>query len=247
MGKVKLGMSLRLSENRGSVFFSRHGRALNYMNFSFDRLTDNRYYSRPMKDPMPHYIDPIRLANRFEHLCGIMSVKDMNRLNPMLASSEGDVDIDLELSVDQFKIRNIKGQIRTKIKLVCQRCLQTMDYVVEVRVMLGIIKQREQADRLPQMYEPLLVESDEISLLELIEDELLLAMPITPRHDLTKDKKVCDMFYTHFYTHNNTVDNVSNDINNDNSASEGHAKESKRKNPFAVLAQLKVKNKKNHD
>ncbi len=186
-----------------------------------------------MMDAMPQYIDPIRLANRSECLSGRMCLDDMQRLSSMMASTEGHVDVELELSVDHFKIRNIQGQIRANIKLVCQRCLQTMDYVVNSKVMLGVIKKREQADQLPAKYEPLLVETDEVSLLDIIEDEIILAMPNTPLHDLTKDKEVCESVAKHFRL------NSSNNSDN-NKKGEGN----KRENPFAILAQMKVKNKK---
>lgn len=182
-----------------------------------------------MMDAMPQYIDPIRLANRSERLLGQMCLHDMQRLSSMMASTKGHVDVELELSVDHFKIRNIRGLIRANIKLVCQRCLQTMDYVVDLKVMLGIIKKREQADQLPTKYEPLLVETDEISLLDIIEDEIILAMPNTPLHDLTKDKKVCESAAKHFRLY-------SSNMGNNNKNNEGN----KRENPFAILAQMKV-------
>ncbi len=203
------------------------------MNFPFDRSTDNRYYSPPMMDAMPQYIDPVRLANRSERLSGQMSLDDMARLSSLLASTQGQVDIALELSVDHSKIRNIRGQIHANIKLVCQRCLQTMDYVVDSKVMLGIIRKREQADQLPTIYEPLLVETDEVSLLDIIEDEIILAMPNTPLHDLTKEKEVCENAAKHF--------GINSNNNSNNKDGEG---EDKQENPFAVLAQIKLKNKK---
>jgi uncharacterized protein len=40
----------------------------------------------------------------------------------------------------------------------------------------------DQANRLPEDFEPLLVEGDTIPLTDLIEDELLLSLPTYPKH-----------------------------------------------------------------
>jgi len=178
-----------------------------------------------MMDPLPQYIDPIRLAIKFKRLSGQMSLGEMERLTSLLASTQGQVDIDLELGIDRSKIRNIRGRIRANVTLVCQRCLQTMDYMIDSKVMLGIIIEREQADQLPAKYEPLLIESDKVSLKDIIEDEMILAIPSTPHHDLSNDKEVCESTIKYFH--------------ND---SKGSVDGNKRENPFAVLADLKRKN-----
>jgi len=46
-----------------------------------------------------------------------------------------------------------------------------------------LVNSLEQADRLASDCEPLILEDDKISLNELVEDELLLALPDFPRHD----------------------------------------------------------------
>ena len=77
----------------------------------------------------------------------------------------------------------------------------------------------EYADRLPEGYEPLLIEEYKIFLKEIVEDELLLTLPAFPKHD-----KPCVKFK-----------NRSSDLLVVAKADE----QTKPKNPFAILAKLK--------
>jgi len=213
------------------------------MHFSFDRLTYNRYYSRPMKQPLPQHIDPFRLANRSERLTGQLRLQDMERLGSMIVSTDamdGLVDVELDFAVDHSRIRHIQGQIKASLTVVCQRCLKPMDYTVDIKVALGLIKQREQADRLPIDYEPLLVETDEILLQDIIEDEIILTMPGAPMHDTEHD--ACQGTTKDFSSvKGSQTDGSTHDSHAEAEADvDGNARQ-KRKNPFAVLADFKAK------
>jgi len=178
-----------------------------------------------MMDRLPQLIDPIRLTSRSERLSGQIAPADLSRLLPMLASPQGRIEVELEFGVDIARIRTIQGKVSAQLKLKCQRCLETMDSLIDFNIKLGIIKAREQADRLPAQYEPLLVETEEISLQDIIEDELILAMPGAPVHDIEKDNDICKRD-TKYLKDDSVVESVA---------------EHKRKNPFAVLAELKEK------
>ncbi|MDD1605635.1 MAG: YceD family protein, partial [Methylococcaceae bacterium] len=85
-------------------------------------------------------------------------------------------------------------------------------------VRLGIVSSIDQANRLPEDYDPLLVEQDSIPLRNLIEDELLLSLPTYPKHQ-----------HSCF---------VSNSDNNKTNAP-ARDSQSARENPFSILAKLK--------
>ena len=172
-----------------------------------------------MMGRLPDFIDPIRLAKRGEYLVGQMDLRGMDRLLSMLVSEQGMLDVQLAFDIDNAGIRNIRGLIQTDVTVTCQRCLKPMDYVLEADVMLGIIKHRDQAEKLPDCYEPLLIETDEVSLRGIVEDELILAMPATPMHDEAECQ--CQSIDAYKKHDTDTADNAE------------------RKNPFAILADLK--------
>ena len=54
---------------------------------------------------------------------------------------------------------------------------------IESDFRFGLITSEDEADALPKEFEPLLAQNYELSLIELVEDEILLSLPIVARHD----------------------------------------------------------------
>ena len=75
----------------------------------------------------------------------------------------------------------LRLHIKTTLQLSCQRCLDPLILDVELTPELALAASEEAAARLPERYDPLLC-TQPLSPLELLEDELLLALPQVPRH-----------------------------------------------------------------
>ena len=72
---------------------------------------------------------------------------------------------------------------RAVLRLECQRCLQPVATVVEIDRPLRFVASEEEASALDvDSDEDVLVLSRSLDLRELVEDELLLALPLVPRH-----------------------------------------------------------------
>ena len=70
------------------------------------------------------------------------------------------------------------------VRLVCQRCLQAMDVPLEIDRSFRFVRHENEAAELDaQVDEDVLVLSRSLDLQELVEDELLLALPLVPRHE----------------------------------------------------------------
>ena len=67
--------------------------------------------------------------------------------------------------------------------MTCQRCMQPMSYTLQTQLNLALIKDDAQADALADEFEPLLLEAEEMNLPTVIEDELLLALPLVLVHE----------------------------------------------------------------
>jgi len=76
----------------------------------------------------------------------------------------------------------IRGWVRTTLNLECQRCLGELGISVDATLDLAVIEVPDEADTLPDSCEPILVEDGRLRLLDIIEEELLLAVPQVPRH-----------------------------------------------------------------
>lgn len=110
-------------------------------------------------------------------------------------------------------------QVTTSVPLQCQRCLSPFDVKLEVDRWFRFVPDEDTAlAEDDESEEDLLVLQPSMSLLELIEDELLMELPLVPMHD------VCP------------VDVV---LQAQDPAWDVDSEPSEMKNPFAVLAKLK--------
>ena len=135
--------------------------------------------------PLPlEKISPWRMAAENGSLDGLLAQAALPRLAAELNQAEGLVTVALTTGIDGQSVRFIKGVLRTDVELICQRCLGVLRLPLEVTVSLGLVRNETEIDRLPDEYEPLLIaEGGSLTVADLIEDELLLALPQIPRHD----------------------------------------------------------------
>jgi uncharacterized protein len=78
----------------------------------------------------------------------------------------------------------IRLQANVEVTLQCQRCLQAMQQPIAVDRWFQFVGNEDDAARLDEeSEEDVLAASARFDLLELLEDELILALPIVPRHE----------------------------------------------------------------
>ncbi|NOT12126.1 MAG: metal-binding protein [Methylococcaceae bacterium] len=170
-----------------------------------------------MLDRLPEYIDPLHLAEKRGALEGRIPLSKFQRLADSLCNNEGYVEVSLFFG-REGKLAKIDGHIKSIIELQCQNCLNAVEWVVDNRVKLGIVTSIDGANRLPEDYDPLLVEADgKVLLKDIIEDELILILPTFPKHQHDCLAEIGIPGKTDL-------------------PSDSH---SERENPFAILAKLK--------
>ncbi|MDO6563110.1 YceD family protein [Amphritea sp. 1_MG-2023] len=165
--------------------------------------------------PLPKKIDPRKLADRGVRIQGDAELALLPNLATMLAGEQGQVSVDLQFDTDELRIRTIKGTADAKVFMTCQRCLEPVEIEVEAKFNLAVAPTEEHAKNLPRYYDPLIVAGDDLELLPMVEEELILSLPIVPYHD---DCSVQTSF----------GDEVTTDNKTD------------KPNPFSVLASLKA-------
>jgi len=76
----------------------------------------------------------------------------------------------------------IQGRVSATLRLRCERCNGVLELPVSSSFTLAVVEGLDEAAQLPEAYEPLLPEEADIDPAELVEDELLLAVPAVSRH-----------------------------------------------------------------
>jgi uncharacterized protein len=131
---------------------------------------------------LPNQIDPIQLADKSVTLKGQLNLATMYRLSELICENDGVVTIDLRFGRDNQGLAYISGGIKTEFKVICQRCLQPMLLTMALTVQLSPVDTDAQGEQLPHCYDPLLITGEPISLATIVEDEILLNVPIVPLH-----------------------------------------------------------------
>jgi uncharacterized protein len=109
-------------------------------------------------------------------------------------------------------------QAHTAIPMTCQRCLTPVQVPLDVDQSFRFVASEDEAmEQDDEAEEDLLVLSREFNLSELLEDELLMAVPLVPRHEVCPG----DLKMT--------------------AADDDFEQDDEKANPFAVLANLKNK------
>ncbi len=111
---------------------------------------------------------------------GKLPLASLQRLCGSLAAPDGDADYDLEFGKDELGVAYIAVRVDADLPLTCQRTLDVYRQPVHVEQRLGLIGDESEEAALPPGYEPLLIPDGEVSLTDVIEDELILALPVVP-------------------------------------------------------------------
>ncbi len=113
---------------------------------------------------------------------GRVPLSDLARLKGLLADAEGECSYALEFGRDAvLQVAYVELTLDTALPLVCQRSMQRFLLPVSMVQRLGLIRDEAEEDALPPEYEALLVPEDgNLRPLDLVEDELVLAVPVVP-------------------------------------------------------------------
>lgn len=169
-----------------------------------------------MSASLPEVLDAWRMVAARRSFEGRLPLASMGRLKDGLVDTEGEVAYVLEFDRDTLQVPYVELRIDAALPLECQRGLHRFLHPVKLVQRLGLIRDEADEAALPPGYEPLLVPEDgELRPAELIEDELILAVPLVP------------------------VDPNSETVERDWAPQE---EEKAQASPFAALAALKGKN-----
>lgn len=129
-------------------------------------------------------IHPVKMAQTAQVYQGKVPLESMLRLQELCGNSLTGLTAEVEIIgvLDEGKRPYLIGSAEATVVLTCQRCLKSMTHLLNVAFKLSPVFDEASAQQLPSFYEPLYLSQDEIALNDLLEDELILALPLVPKH-----------------------------------------------------------------
>ncbi|WP_133498333.1 YceD family protein [Cognatilysobacter terrigena] len=168
------------------------------------------------RQSVPETLDAWRQVTARRGFEGRVPLASLQRLASLLEAPDGDAVFSLDFDRDSLGVPYVEVRVEAELPLVCQRTLERFLLPVHIDQRMGLIRDEADEAGLTPGYEPLLVDpSGELETLALVEDELILAVPVVPVKPGT-----------------DAVEREWGD---------GPAVEAERPNPFAALAALKNK------
>ena len=167
-------------------------------------------------------IDLHKACKERKVLKGYLSLHLLEKLSDKLMELKGELFVELSFDFVEQNRHFCKGFIQGKLPLECQRSLERYDFEVNQHFNVVISDSIQQLKQIENEYETFLVDGCVLAPIDLIEEEILLLLPLVPKKPL-KDCKIdkSSAYYDAF--------------------SEIETKEGsdKRENPFAILSKLK--------
>lgn len=132
---------------------------------------------------IPKHVAAAKAVLARQRFAGSVPVAQLPRLAGQLANASGSLEVDFEAGRDAAGLAWLRGAVQGRLTLTCQRGLHPFDWPCRVDTRLRLVSSEAEEEKAMAEAEAHLVEDDQLPLREIIEDEVLLALPIVPRCD----------------------------------------------------------------
>ena len=131
---------------------------------------------------LPTQIDPRKLAAQGMELEGIVVADQLLRLAQAVERIVSPLQAKVAFFIDEGNCKVARGELQVDADVPCQRCLDTVRITVSTVFEVQVVWSEEQMANVSADREAWLVSDRHASLLELLEDEILLALPLVSYH-----------------------------------------------------------------
>jgi len=128
-------------------------------------------------------IDSLEFARNSGTLRGKIAVADLARLQDAPHSREGTLEYTIRGGMDGLGRPALHCEVQGDLQLTCQRCLEGYTYPLAVRTDLVLMQDEAAlAESDNEADTDAILADPRMDVLALVEDEVLLALPISPMH-----------------------------------------------------------------
>ena len=122
------------------------------------------------------------LAARQAELVGEFAVEKMARLAEYAGAQTGTVEARFAFARHDAGWIALTVSLQAALSVICQRCLEPLELEITEDVEFGIVDTDESAGLLPEGLETVVLDGDRFSPQQLVEDEMIMAVPLVPKH-----------------------------------------------------------------
>jgi uncharacterized protein len=131
--------------------------------------------------PFPEHLDALKLFARKGVISAALPVSRLKRFSGYLHQPSGEVAVLLEFGHDEEGRKLLSGTLAATVQVLCQRCMGPMPLRIASRLALLV----SDGDSEPESaaLETVSMTDGNLDVAGLIEDELILSLPLAPAHE----------------------------------------------------------------
>ena len=131
---------------------------------------------------LPKQLDLRGLAARGATVSGTVAPGELPRLDEAGVALAEPLMASFSLRRDENSRSVVAAEVKATLTMQCQRCLGEVSVPLTTSSIMACVWTDDEAAALPAFYEPLIV-TDEAVLRDIVEEEILLALPSFPTHE----------------------------------------------------------------
>ena len=130
---------------------------------------------------------PYKLARQAGGWRGAIAIDEFLRFGELVSRADGPVTVELEFRLDEEGRCRLQGRAVVRVDIECGRCLLPQARTLEVPLDLCVVGSDTSASELASDLEPFVLDGDEVRVADLVEDDLILALP----HEVCDEPRTC--------------------------------------------------------
>jgi uncharacterized protein len=115
-------------------------------------------------------------------LSGDLEIGRLTRLAGLLHSDTGSVKATLRFRQRRDGWLSIELEYETAVELECQRCLEPFRHEIAAKVEIALLESDSMEPHVPEGFEPVALDNGRLMPARLVEDELIVSIPLVPKH-----------------------------------------------------------------
>ena len=126
-------------------------------------------------------VDAMPLAARGATLNREFRLADLARLADWAMDEQARAHLTARFHLIEKRV-GVAGRVTANLRLVCQRCLAPVETPVDDEFHVVLVSSENEMDQLPEQQDSMIANAAQLELGWLLEEQLLLAMPLVPLH-----------------------------------------------------------------
>jgi len=140
---------------------------------------------------LPAKVSLKKLIEAEEVLEGCIPSNRLSRLTDCVVTSERSFDVSLKFGRNMSGKAEIAMKVEGSVIMQCQRCLEDFNVPIFVDTTLMVVSHDDEARINLKNHDPVIIENDILEVDLVVEDEILLVLPIVAKHPYEFNNQSC--------------------------------------------------------